>query len=184
MEWLNFAAQIASSAIRLSVPLLFACLAGLYSERSGVFDIGLEGKMLVAAFAAGAIAAISGSAWLGLFAAIAASVAFSLVHGFASITHRGNQIVSGVAINFIAFGLTAQLGATWFGTGGQTPQLGDNARFLSIDWPLDVTVIAPRDAAWADRSRALAPVSPAQLRTANSPELFIGTCPGQEKGAA
>jgi general nucleoside transport system permease protein len=136
MEWLNFAAQITSSAIRLSVPLLFACLAGLYSERSGVFDIGLEGKMLVAAFAAGAIAAISGSAWLGLFAAIAASVAFSLVHGFASITHRGNQIVSGVAINFIAFGLTAQLGATWFGTGGQTPQLGDDARFLSIDWPL------------------------------------------------
>jgi general nucleoside transport system permease protein len=136
MEWLDFAAQIAASAIRLSVPLLFACLAGLYSERSGVFDIGLEGKMLVAAFAAGAMAAITGSAWVGLLGAIVASVGFSLVHGFASITHRGNQIVSGVAINFIAFGLTAQLGATWFGTGGQTPQLGNDARFLSLVWPL------------------------------------------------
>jgi simple sugar transport system permease protein len=135
MEWLDFAAQIASSAIRLSVPLLFACLAGLYSERSGVFDIGLEGKMLVAAFAAGAAAAVTGSAWLGLLGAIAASVAFSLVHGFASITHRGNQIVSGVAINFMAVGLTSQLGATWFGTGGQTPQLGNESRFLSIAWP-------------------------------------------------
>jgi ABC-type uncharacterized transport system permease subunit len=135
MEWLDFAAQIASSAIRLSTPLLFACLAGLYSERAGVFDIGLEGKMLVAAFAAGAAAAITGSAWLGLLGAIIASIGFSLIHGFASITHRGNQIVSGVAINFMAFGLTAQLGATWFGTGGQTPQLGNDARFLSIVWP-------------------------------------------------
>ena len=135
MEWLDFAAQIVGSTIRLSVPLLFACLAGLYSERSGVFDIGLEGKMLVAAFAAGGAAAITGSAWLGLLGAIGASVGFALIHGFASITHRGNQIVSGVAINFIAFGLTAQLGATWFGTGGQTPQLDNSARFLSIAWP-------------------------------------------------
>jgi ABC-type uncharacterized transport system permease subunit len=140
MEWLDFAAQIAGSAIRLSVPLLFACLAGLYSERSGVFDIGLEGKMLVAAFGAGAVASITGSAWLGLLGGIAASVGFALIHGFASITHRGNQIVSGVAINFIAFGLTAQLGATWFGTGGQTPQLDNDARFLSIVWPLAGTL--------------------------------------------
>src|SRR5262245_14606861 len=132
MEWLDLFAQIASSAIRLSVPLLFACLAGLYSERAGVFDIGLEGKMLVGAFAAGAVAAITGSAWLGLLGAILASIAFSLIHGFASITHRGNQIVSGVTINFMAVGLTSQLGATWFGTGGQTPQLGNDARFLSI----------------------------------------------------
>src|SRR3954451_7975404 len=135
MEWLDLAAHIPSSAIRFSVPLLFACLAGLYSERSGVFDIGLEGKMLVGAFAAGAAAAITGSAWLGLLAAILSSIGFSLIHGFASITHRGNQIVSGVAINFIAFGLTAQLGATWFGTGGQTPQLPNTARFLRIGWP-------------------------------------------------
>ncbi|CAN5248863.1 ABC transporter permease [soil metagenome] len=135
MEWLDFIAQVSASAIRLSVPLLFACLAGLYSERAGVFDIGLEGKMLIAAFAAGAFASIAGSAWLGLGAGILASVFFALVHGFASITHRGNQIVSGIAINFIALGLTAQLGQTWFGRGGQTPQLGNGERFLGIVWP-------------------------------------------------
>ena len=97
-----FSWQTVDSAVRLSAPLLIAALAGLYSERSGIFDIGLEGKMLVGAFAAGAVAAITGSAWLGLGAAILVSVVFALVHGFASITQRGNQIVSGVAINFLA----------------------------------------------------------------------------------
>jgi general nucleoside transport system permease protein len=135
MAWLDLIAQVAGSAIRFSVPLLFACLAGLYSERAGVFDIGLEGKMLVGAFTAGTVAALTGSAWLGLLAAVLASVFFALIHGFASITHRGNQIVSGVAINFIAAGLTAQLGETWFKLGGQTPQLSSAERFMDITWP-------------------------------------------------
>ena len=82
--------QIFDSTIRLSVPLLLACLAGLYSERAGVFDIGLEGKMLVGAFAGAAAASVTHSALLGLGMAIVMSVAFALVHGFASITHRGN----------------------------------------------------------------------------------------------
>ncbi len=123
------------STIRLSTPLLFACLAGLYSERSGVFDIGLEGKMLAAAFAAGAAAGVTGNAWLGLAAAIAASLALALVHGFACITHRGNQIVSGVAINFLALGLTTLLGQTWFRQGGRTPSLSVDGRFQSLVLP-------------------------------------------------
>src|SRR4029450_486031 len=135
MAWLDLIAQVSGSVIRFSVPLLFACLAGLYSERAGVFDIGLEGKMLIGAFTAGAVAALTGSAWLGLLAAVLASVLFALIHGFASITHRGNQIVSGVAINFIAAGLTAQLGETWFNMGGQTPQLANEARFMGHVWP-------------------------------------------------
>lgn len=135
MEWLDFSAQIAASSIRLSVPLIFACLAGLYSERSGVFDISLEGKMLVAAFAAGTVAALTGSPWLGLAAAIVVSTVFALIHGLASITYRGNQIVSGIAINMVAAGLTAQLGQTWFKRGGQTPQLPPDARFMDIVLP-------------------------------------------------
>jgi general nucleoside transport system permease protein len=136
------------SAIRLSVPLIFAALAGLYSERSGIFDIGLEGKMLIAAFAAGAAGAVTGSAWLGLLAGIFASVAFALVHGFASITQRGNQIVSGVAINFLAAGLSVLLGYAWFRQGGQTPQLPKTGRFQSMDLPgaealREVPVIGP-----------------------------------------
>ncbi|HRO14487.1 MAG TPA: ABC transporter permease [Paracoccus sp. (in: a-proteobacteria)] len=121
--------QILDSAVRLMVPLLLACLAGLWSERAGVFDIGLEGKMLIAAFASAAAAAAAGQVWIGLAAGIAASLALAGVHGLASITFRGNQLISGVAINFLASGLTVLLGQTWFGLGGRTPALEGAARF-------------------------------------------------------
>lgn len=134
--------QLAGSSLRLATPLLLACLAGLYSERAGIFDIGLEGKMLAAAFAAGAFAAVTGSAWIGLLAGIAASSVLSLIHGLASITLKGNQLISGVAINFLASGLTALIGQNWFGMGGQTPQLAGSARFLPIQWPF-VEALAP-----------------------------------------
>lgn len=128
------------SAVRLSTPLLFACLAGLFSERAGVVDIGLEGKMLVGAFAAGAAAAIVPNPWLGLLAAIMVSTLFAMVHGYASITQRGNQIVSGVAINVLASGLTAILGNAWFSQGGRTPQLPTQARFSEITLPFAETL--------------------------------------------
>jgi len=132
------------SAVRLSVPLLFACLAGLYSERSGVVDIGLEGKMLIGAFAAGVAASFVPNPWLGLLAAIMVSTLFALIHGFASITQRGNQIVSGVAINVLAAGLTAVLGNAWFGQGGRTPPLPSQARFGEIGLPFaDVAMTVP-----------------------------------------
>lgn len=138
--------QLLDSTIRLSIPLMFACLAGLYSERAGVFDIGLEGKMLAAAFAGGAGAAVYGSAWIGLCFAVMVSIALALVHGFASITNRGNQIVSGVAINFIAAGTTVILGQAWFAQGGRTPSLASEQRFRGIVLPFaeelrDVPVI-------------------------------------------
>ncbi|MGL4295098.1 MAG: ABC transporter permease, partial [Aestuariivirga sp.] len=72
-------AEILASTIRLSVPLVLACLAGLWSERSGIVDIGLEGKMLAAAFIAASASAVYGSAWIGLFFAILVSVGFALV---------------------------------------------------------------------------------------------------------
>ena len=135
MEAFSTFILILDSTLRLSAPLLLACLAGLYSERAGVFDIGLEGKMLGAAFAAAAAAAVWGSAWVGLLAAVLTSVFLALVHGFACITHRGNQIVSGVAINFIALGMTALLGQAWFNRGGRTPPLSSEARFGDVHWP-------------------------------------------------
>jgi ABC-type uncharacterized transport system permease subunit len=133
--WLALLAAL-DSAVRLSTPLIFACLAGLWSERAGIVDIGLEGKMLAAAFAAAAVVAVVPNPWLGLAAAIAASSGFALVHGFASITWNGNQIVSGMALNFLAAGLTAVLGNAWFGQGGRTPQLVNEARFAEIGLPL------------------------------------------------
>ncbi len=139
---------ILDSTVRLAVPLLLACLAGLYSERAGIFDIGLEGKMLAAAFLSGAVAYASGSAWLGLLAGMGASLALSLVHGIASITFRGNQLISGVAINFLAAGLTVVVAQSWFGQGGRTPQLIGDSRFEPITLPFaealqDVPVIGP-----------------------------------------
>jgi simple sugar transport system permease protein len=128
------------SGVRLATPLVFACLAGLYSERAGVVDIGLEGKMLVGAFAAGVAAAFVPNPWVGLLAAVAVSASFALVHAYASITQRGNQIVSGVAINVLAAGLTAILGAAWFGQGGRTPQLPPAARFGEIALPFAETL--------------------------------------------
>lgn len=127
--------QLAGSSLRLAAPLLLACLAGLWSERAGIFDIGLEGKMLAAAFTSGAVAAVTGSAWLGLLAGIGASLLLGLLHGFASITLRGNQIISGVAINFLASGMTALIGQNWFHQGGQTPQLSGGARFQPVTLP-------------------------------------------------
>ncbi len=137
---LDIILQIAGSSVRLATPLLLACLAGLYSERAGIFDIGLEGKMLVAAFMAGAMAAVSGSAWIGLLAGVAASVAFALIHGLASVTLKGNQLISGVAINFLASGLTVLIGQHWFQMGGQTPPLGTESRFLAIDLPFTAAI--------------------------------------------
>lgn len=140
--------QILDSALRLMTPLLLACLAGLYSERSGIFDIGLEGKMLMAAFTAAATAAATGNVWLGALAGIGGAIALSLLHGLASITFRGNQLISGVAINFLASGLTVLLGQKWFGLGGRTPSLSGNARFDPITLPFaddiaTVPVIGP-----------------------------------------
>jgi simple sugar transport system permease protein len=128
------------STLRLATPLLLACLAGLYSERAGVFDIGLEGKMLAAAFAAATVAALTGSPWPALLAAMLVSIGFALVHGFACISARGNQIVSGVAINFLAAGLTAVLGHAWFAQGGKTPALPSAARLGPIELPLSQTL--------------------------------------------
>jgi simple sugar transport system permease protein len=130
-----FGAETLASTIRLSVPLILCCLAGLWSERSGIVDIGLEGKMLAAAFAAAAAATTFHSAWIGLLLALIVSVAMALIHGYASITQRGNQVVSGVAINMLAAGLALVLGNKWFGEGGRTPALADTERFMPLRLP-------------------------------------------------
>ncbi|WP_417723525.1 ABC transporter permease [Salipiger sp.] len=127
--------QVLDSTVRLATPLLLACLAGLFSERSGIFDIGLEGKMLAAAFMSAAVAAVTGSVWLGLLAGIAASLVMSAIHGVASITFRGNQLISGVAINFLASGITVLIAQDWFGQGGRTPSLMGAGRFDAITLP-------------------------------------------------
>ena len=131
---------LVDSTLRVAAPLVLAALGGLFAERSGVVDIGLEGKMLGAAFAAAAAASVTGSAWLGLAAALGVSVMLALLHGYACITHAGNQVVSGMALNIVVAGLTVVVGNAWFQRGGQTPQLAGDARFTPIDLPFAVTL--------------------------------------------
>jgi general nucleoside transport system permease protein len=92
--------------------------------------------MLGAAFAAAATAAVTGSAWLGLCAGMLFSVGLAMIHGFACITHRGNQVVSGMALNIMVAGLGPTLAEAWFHQGGRTPLLPDTARFTPITLPL------------------------------------------------
>lgn len=147
MDFLQFILTLDMS-IRLSVVLLLACLAGLFSERSGIVDIGLEGKMLIAAFSAAAVSYETGSAWIGLLAGMGAALVFAMLHGVASIIYRGDQIISGVAINFLASGLTVVIGHAIYKKGGQTPTLSGDARFSEITLPFadavaDVPFLGP-----------------------------------------
>ncbi|MDE4302252.1 ABC transporter permease [Phaeobacter gallaeciensis] len=142
MEFLTII-QVLDSTVRLATPLLLACLAGLFSERAGIFDIGLEGKMLMAAFLSAAVAAVTGNVWLGLLAGIASSLVLAGLHGVASITFRGNQLISGVAINFLAAGMTVLIAQDWFQQGGRTPSLLTEGRFGGIELPF---AIGPSDA--------------------------------------
>ncbi len=140
--------QLLDTTIRLATPLLFACLAGLYSERAGIFDIGLEGKMLMAAMASASVAYLTGSVWMGVLAGIGASLILAGIHGIASITFRGNQLISGVALNFVASGITVLVAQRLFAQGGRTPPLEGDARFAPITLPFaealrDVPVIGP-----------------------------------------
>ena len=117
-----------ASTLRLSTPLILCALAAVISERSGVIDLGLEGKMLLSAFAAGAAGALTGSLPLALLAALVVGIALSLVHAYVCVSHRGDQVVLGMALSMIAAGLTVVLGIAWFKQGGQTPPLSDAVR--------------------------------------------------------
>ena len=117
-----------ASTLRVSVPLILCALAGVMCERSGVIDLGLEGKMLMTAFTTAAVGVATGSLSLALLAAIAVGVALSMLHGYACVTHRGDQVVLGMAITMTTAGLSVVLGIAWFAQGGQTPPLPDGVR--------------------------------------------------------
>jgi ABC-type branched-subunit amino acid transport system ATPase component len=126
---------IFDATLRMAVPLVLAAMGGVFAERSGVIDFGLEGKMLGGAFVAATVAHLTQSAWMGMLGAIIIGITFSMMHAFASVTKQGNQVVSCVAINIFAMGLTTVLGQAWFQRGGKTPQLPPEARFTTIELP-------------------------------------------------
>jgi len=112
-----------ASTIRLSTPLILAALGGLYSERSGVINIALEGMMLAGAFTAATVTFYAGDPWVGVLAAIVAGVMVAALHAVATINYRADQVVSGTAINILFLGVPALLSGAFFASTGATPQL-------------------------------------------------------------
>ncbi|MPZ88552.1 MAG: ABC transporter permease [Nitriliruptorales bacterium] len=133
---------ILASTIRNTTPLAFAALGGMFSERSGVINIGLEGLMLISAFAGVVGSYASGSAWVGLLAAVGAGLAFALIHAVATITFEADQIISGAAINLLALGGTGFLMVEIFGAGGTTPRV-NSFRPVAVPLLSDIPVIGP-----------------------------------------
>jgi general nucleoside transport system permease protein len=111
-------AVLFSSALGALTPILFAALAGALCQRAGVFNISLEGTMLVGAFAGVAGSWYTGSVWLGVLLAMVAGTAYSLILAVGHVSLGGDAIVLGVAINLLAVGLTSFLIRTVFGTRG------------------------------------------------------------------
>ncbi|HEX3730880.1 MAG TPA: hypothetical protein VHV47_13805, partial [Opitutaceae bacterium] len=105
METYTLIVLLLAATLRVASPLILAALGGLFSERSGVIALGLEGMMLAAAFASAAVSAVSGSAWLGLAAGIAVACLLALLLAFACVTQGGNQVVAAIAVNIMVAGL-------------------------------------------------------------------------------
>ena len=119
------------STIRLSTPLILAALGGMFSERSGVINIALEGKMLAGAFAAAAVTYAADvqlgmgktSPWIGLIAGAGAGLVIAIIYALACIRYKADQVVSGAAINILMIGIPGFLSGAFFLSSGSTPQL-------------------------------------------------------------
>ncbi|MCR4398995.1 MAG: ABC transporter permease [Firmicutes bacterium] len=127
----EFVAEMMASAIRMGIPILLAALGAIFSERSGVINIGLEGMMMFGAFF-GALGSYLGGPVLGLALAIAGGTALAFVHAMGSVTFRVNQIVSGVALNILAYGCVRFSSITIFKMATTSPHV---AKLASIDVP-------------------------------------------------
>jgi general nucleoside transport system permease protein len=134
--------QIFPYAIIFTIPLLITALGGLFSERSGIVNIGLEGLMVIGAFSSALTIFYlqdiwsnhTAVLWVGLLMAVVCGILFSLLHAFASINLSANQIISGTAINMIAAALTIFLARNITGSG--------NIRITSGFSPMDIPVLS------------------------------------------
>lgn len=148
MEFLATLQSIIPIAMFYSAPLIFTALGGVYSERSGVVNIGLEGLMVVGAFV-GVVFNLtfvdvfgSMTPWISILVAAVVAALFSLLHAVASITFRADQVVSGVALNFLAVGLGVFLTRQWYGR-GQTAMVSEPFYTTSVPFLSDLPIIGP-----------------------------------------
>jgi simple sugar transport system permease protein len=126
-----FTVALVWSTIRLAAPLILAALGGLFSERSGVINIALEGKMLAGAFTAAAITYAAdtklhmggASPWIGLLGGMLAGLLIAVIYAVVCIRFKADQVVSGAAINILMIGMPGLLSGAFFLSSGSTPQL-------------------------------------------------------------
>src|SRR5437879_1162640 len=147
-----FTISLLFSTIRLATPLVLAALGGLYSERSGVINIALEGLLLAGAFTAASVTYYAHSSWVGLGAAIVAGGSVAFILALACIRFKADQVVTGTGINILFIGLPAVLSGALFLSSGSTPQIPKEnllpvlARFLPFmpAWKIftDVSIIS------------------------------------------
>lgn len=130
MEWINLLSSISGATIRMSAPLIFAALGGLFSERSGVINIALEGKMLAGAFTAAAVTTLTHSPLLGFLAGGIAGMVMAAIYGLFVINFKANQIVTGTAITILAAGSVPFASQILFQNTGSTPEVAMGNRFI------------------------------------------------------
>ncbi len=105
-----------AATVQAGTPLLFASSGEMMAERCGIMNLGLEGMMLVGAVSGFLVTVVSGNHWLGVLAALGAGAIMALIHAFISITLRGNQVVSGLALTIFGTGLSSFFGKNFIGT--------------------------------------------------------------------
>ncbi len=118
-----FTIALLFAAIRSATPLIFAALGGMFSERSGVINIALEGLMLAGAFTAAVVTFQTGNPYFGFVSGIAAGAFFALIFAVACIKFEADQVVAGMAINFLMIGLPALISGVIYDSTGSTPQI-------------------------------------------------------------
>jgi len=129
-----------AAALRMATPLVFAALGGMFSERVGIINIGLEGMMLIGAFVGVVGSYFTGNPWLGVLAALVAGGLLGLLHAVLCVKFIGNQIVSGVAINLFGLGFTAYMCTVIWGDRGASASVTGLGE-ISIPLVKDIPVV-------------------------------------------
>lgn len=140
-----FTLSLILSTVRLATPLILAALGGMFSERSGVINIALEGMMLAGAFTAAAVTYAVGNPFVGLLAGMGAGLTIAAIHAVACIRYRADQVVTGTAINILMIGVPPLLSGAFFLSSGSTPQI---PRDHLIPWTPIVIAIALVPITW------------------------------------
>ena len=137
-----FTLSLVASTIRLATPLVLAALGGLFSERSGVINIALEGKMLAGAFTAAAVTYAAdtrlgmgtASPWVGLLGGMIAGLFIAAIYAVSCIKFKADQVVSGAAINILMLGVPGFLSGAFFLSSGSTPQIPKDHLLPQSPW--------------------------------------------------